>query len=79
MTNNRRQSLATLTEQLRTCERLLRRGATVPAVAEAVGVSDKQIRRYIATLRELGVEVTRTDDPFGPSTFKVARGSRLFR
>ena len=56
----RRQQLVTLIEQLRTVERLLTQpgGTTVYEMAETVGKSEKQARRYIKALKSLGVPVT---------------------
>jgi predicted DNA-binding transcriptional regulator YafY len=74
-------TLATKVQQLRTAESLLLRGATVPQLAEACGVSDRQIRRYIDQFRELGAPVSSDAEPGQRefAVFRVAKADAIFR
>jgi predicted DNA-binding transcriptional regulator YafY len=51
------QRLPTLVEQLRTVERLLISGCTLPTMADTIGVSPRQVQRLMNDLRSLGLEI----------------------
>lgn len=61
-------------KQLRTVESMLRKGATITQLQQAVGVSSKQIRRYLNEwLPDLGANVTSDFVPGStePAVYKV--------
>jgi predicted DNA-binding transcriptional regulator YafY len=79
--SNAQFTLATKLSQLRTAEALLLRGATVPQLMEACGVSDRQIRRYFDQFRELGTPVSSDAEPGQRefAVFRIAKGDAIFR
>jgi predicted DNA-binding transcriptional regulator YafY len=74
-------TLATKLQQLRTAEALLLRGATVPQLMDACGVSDRQIRRYFDQFRELGTPVSSDAEPGQRehAVFRIAKADAIFR
>lgn len=78
----RPQRLIVLVKQLQIVERLLLqpKGATAYQIAEAIGKSEKQARRSIAVLKDLGVTVVDDYAPGDtePAVYRAKRGSKLF-
>ena len=52
-----RNQLVDLVRQLQTIELMLIPGSTIYDVAEVLAISDRQVRRLVDHLRELGVEI----------------------
>ena len=78
---NNKDAAVTAVQELKAAEALLLKGATVRQLVEAIGCSDKKARRIIDVLKRLGCEVV-SDFELGQreaATFKMVRGSRLFR
>ncbi len=53
----------------------LRPGCTAAELAERLGVTDRAARRYVAILREAGIDVASVRGPYGG--YRVGRGLRL--
>ena len=74
-----RNQLVDLVNQLRTIETMLLSGATRNAIAEATGISSRQVSRHIDTLRTLGLQTSsEVAAPTGELTHIADRGSRVF-
>ena len=76
-----RNLLVDLVKQLQTIESMLIAGATVYAMADELEVSDRQVRRMLNHLRELGVDI-RSNYKAGDNQAAVLtakKSTRLFR
>ena len=74
-----RNQLVDLVEQLRTIETMLLSGATRNAIAEATGISSRQVSRHIDTLRTLGLETaSEVGAPTGELTHSGNPKTRVF-
>ena len=74
-----RNQLVDLVNQLRTIETMLLSGATRNAIAEATGISSRQVSRHIDTLRSLGLKTeSKSDSPTGELTHRGDRRTRVF-
>ena len=74
-------NLVVLTNQLRTAERLLISGCSIPLMAEELELSDRQVRRILNMLRELGVQIKSNFVPgmAEPAIHRAKKSTAIFR
>jgi len=74
-----RNQLVDLVNQLRTIEQMLLNGATRNQIAEATGISSRQVSRHLDTLRILGLQTeSKATAPTGELTHSGDRRTRVF-
>ena|GEM_PF-3143065 len=75
------QRLVPLVEQLRTVERLLISGCTLPIIADTIGASHRQVQRLVRDLKTLGVQVSSDFIPGrrAPATYRAKKSTAVFR
>lgn len=71
-------STTELVKALRDLEQLLLSGTDYPSASDSLGVSPKQIQRYLSNLEELGLEVRRSRNG-NARILKATRATRVFR
>lgn len=73
--------LVVLTRQLQTAERLLTAGCSILDLAQTLGVSDRQARRILNILRELGVQIKTKYTPGSsePAFHRAIKRTTIFR
>ena len=73
--------LVVLTTQLRAAERLLISGCSIVILADELGISDRQARRILNILRELGLQIKSNYTPglAEPALHRAKKSTRVFR
>ena len=77
----RANKLVVLICQLRTVERMLISGCTAYVLADTLGISVRQVRRFINDLKSLGVQIQSDYTPGekSPATHRAKKSTAVFR
>ena len=73
--------LVVLTRQLQTAENLLIAGCSIVVLADTLGISDRQARRILNILRELGLQIKSNYTPglAEPALHRAKKSTTIFR